>query len=282
MGLAQVLDVDVVAYGGAIARRVVGAENLDGRTLRCGLEDEGYQVRLRVVVLPEPPARTGHVEVPEARPGQPAGFADGADEPVYGELGGAVRVGRHGRGRLLDRDLLGLPIDGGRGGEHEPPGICFPHGLQEIERPADVVTVVALGLLYGLADQGKRREVEHPVEALGECLADESGVHQIPGDQAPPFWYGLSVPFGEVIEHGCLVARFDELGGDDATDIASPAGYEDPHRPSIFPRSVSAVVSGKTSMMNAPAPVSLPARYLSLSAVRFGGEKLLWEWGAPS
>src|SRR5215210_4901748 len=271
MGLAQVLDVDVVAYGGAVARRVVGAENLDGRTLRCGLEDEGYQVRLRVVVLPEPPARTSNVEVPEARRGQPAGFADGADEPVYGELGGAIRVGRHGRGRLLDRDLLGFTVDGGRGGEDEPPGMCFPHGLKEVARPADVVAVVALGLLHRLPDQRERREVKHPVEACGECLPDKSGVQEVARDQARPFWYGLSMPFGEVVEHGCLVARFDELGGDDATDVAGPAGHEDPHRRSIFPRSVSAVVSGRTSMMNAPAPVSLPARYFSLSAVRFGG-----------
>ena len=36
-------------------------------------------------------------------------------------------------------------------------------------------------------------------------------------------------------------------------------------------RSVAAVSSGSVSLMNAPAPASEPARYLSLVAVRFGG-----------
>src|SRR5215212_9097312 len=223
------------------------------------------------MILPEPAARPRNVEVTQARRGQPTGLGHGADEPVHGELGTTVGVCRQSRSRLPHRHLLRLPIDGRRGREDEPPRTGLAHRVEQVERPADVVAVVTLGLLHRLADEGERREVEHPVEALGECLADESGIQEVSRDQARPFWYGLSVPFGEVVEHGCLVARFDELGGDDATDVAGPAGYEDPHRFSIFPRSVSAVVSGRTSMMNAPAPVSLPARYFSLSAVRFGG-----------
>ena len=113
--------------------------------------------------------------------------------------------------------------------------------------------------------------MEHPVEAFGERLAGESGIHEVSMDQARPFGDGPSVPPGEVVEHDRLVACPGELGGDDATDVAGTTGYEDSHRPSIFPRRVSAVFSGSTSMMNAPAPVSLPAWYFSLSAVRFGG-----------
>src|SRR5918995_1653276 len=101
MGAPEVFDVDVVAYGGAVARRVVRAEDLHGRALRRGPEDERDQVRLRLVVLPKPAARPRHVEVAEARRGQPTSPAHGADEPVHGELGAAVGVGRQGRGRLL-------------------------------------------------------------------------------------------------------------------------------------------------------------------------------------
>src|SRR5215203_1741706 len=166
MGAAEVFDVDVVAYGGAVARRVVGAEDLHGRALRCGLEDEGDQVRLRMVILPEPACRSRYVEVAEARRRQPTSPAHGADEPVHGELGAAVGVGRQGRGRLLYGHLLGLPVDGGRRGKDEPPCTRFAHCLQEVERPAHVVAVVALGLLHGLPDEGERSEVEHAVEAL--------------------------------------------------------------------------------------------------------------------
>jgi hypothetical protein len=45
------------------------------------------------------------------------------------------------------------------------------------------------------------------------------------------------------------VARFDELGGDDAAYVACPASYQDLHWLSIFPRRVSAELSGSTSMM---------------------------------
>src|SRR5215211_1428405 len=249
MGAAEVLDVDVVAHRGAVSRRVVGAEDLHGRALRRGLEYEGDQMRLRMVILPEPAARTGHVEVAEARRGQPAGLADGADEPVYGELGAPVGVGRQGRGRLLYRNLLGLPVDGGCGGKDQPPCTRLAHRLQKVERPADVVAVVALGLLHRLADEGERREVEHTVEAFGERLAGEPRVYEVSLDQSRPFRNGLSVPFGEVVEHDRLVAHFDELGGDDATDVARPPGYQDLHWLSIFPRRVSADLSGSTSMM---------------------------------
>src|SRR5215211_5218803 len=271
MGAAEVFDVDVVAYGGAVARRVVGAEDLHGRALRCGLDDEGDHVRLRMVILPEPACRSRYVEVAEARPCQPTSPAHGGDEPVNGELGAAVGVGRQGRGRLLYGHLLGLPVDGGRRGKDEPPRTRFAHRLQEVERPAHVVAVVALGLLHGLADEGERREVEHTVEAFGERLAGESGIYEVSLDQARPFWDGLCVSFGKIIQHHRLVACFDELGGDDATYVAGPSCHQDLHEPSIFPRRVSALTSGRTSMINAPAPVSLPARYFSLSAVRFGG-----------
>src|SRR5215211_6457351 len=171
MGAAEIFDVDVVAYGGAVACRVVGAEDLHGRALRRGLEDERDQVRLRMVVLPEPPPRPRHIEVAKARRCQPTSPAHGADEPVHGELGATVRVGRQGRGRLLYGHLLWLPVDGGRGRKDEPACTCFAHRLQEVERPADVVAVVDLRLLYCLADEGERSEVEHAVEALGERLS---------------------------------------------------------------------------------------------------------------
>src|SRR5215203_2195105 len=244
---------------------------LGWRVLRRGPENEGDQVRLRMVVLPEPAARPRHVEVAEARRRQPTSPAHGADEPVHSELGAAVRVGRQGRSCLLYGHLLWLTVDSGRRRKDEPPCIRFTHRLQEVERPADVVAVVDLRLLYGLANEGECREVEHAVEAFGEHLTGKSGVHEVSLEKAGPFGDGLTVSFGEVVEDDRFVARFDELGGDDATDVASPSCHQDLHEPSIFPRRFSALTSGRTSMMKAPAPVSLPARYFSLSAVRFGG-----------
>src|SRR5215207_5072000 len=211
MAAAEVFDVDVVAHGGAVARRVVGAEDLHGRALRRGPENEGDQVRLGMVVLSEPVARPRHVEVAEARRRQPTSPAHGADEPVHSELGAAVRVGRQGRSCLLYGHLLWLTVDSGRRRKDEPPCIRFTHRLQEVERPADVVAVVDLRLLYGLANEGEGREVEHTIEALGKRLAGESGVHEISLEKVSPFGDGLTVSFGEVVEHDRFVASFDEL-----------------------------------------------------------------------
>ena len=49
---SQILDVDVVADGGAVGGRVVGAEDFHGFSLpEGGLEDQRDQVRLRLVIL---------------------------------------------------------------------------------------------------------------------------------------------------------------------------------------------------------------------------------------
>src|SRR5215211_8432393 len=79
MGAAEVLDGDVVAYRGTVARRIVGAEDLHGRALRRSPEDEGDQVRLWMMILPEPAASARHVEVAEARRGEPTSLTDGTD-----------------------------------------------------------------------------------------------------------------------------------------------------------------------------------------------------------
>ena len=119
--LAEVLDVDVVAHGGAVARRVVGAEHLDVLAhAGGGLEHERDQVRLGLVVLAQLPARARDVEVAQRRGGQPVRAALVADHQVDRELGRAVGVDRRGRLVLGDRDGLRLAVGRAGGGEHEP------------------------------------------------------------------------------------------------------------------------------------------------------------------
>ena len=68
----EVVDVDVVAHRGAVARRVVGAEHLHVvADAGGGAQHERDQVRLRVVVLAERPAGAGDVEVAQRRRSQP-------------------------------------------------------------------------------------------------------------------------------------------------------------------------------------------------------------------
>src|SRR5918997_1452833 len=247
VGPAQVFYVNVVADGGAVAGRVVGAEDLHRFSCtRGGLEDYRVQVRLRLVVLPERPANTRDVDVPQARRRQAPRPRDVTYQAVDGELGVAVGVGRPGWVCLEDGNPLRLPVDGGRGGEDETGHAGLPHRFEQLERTAHVVPVVALRLLDGLGHKRERREVEHPVVALGERLRHELPVEQgAPGEPRAP-GHGVLVALGEVVEDDRLVAGLDELGGDDAPDVPRPARDEQLQAPapSTALRSVPAVSSG--------------------------------------
>ena len=109
VGAAEVLDVDVVAHGGAVARRVVGAEHLHVVAhAGGGPQHQRDQVRLGVVVLAEVPARARDVEVAQRGGGEPVGAALVADHAVDRQLGVAVGVDRRGGHVLAQRRRLGL------------------------------------------------------------------------------------------------------------------------------------------------------------------------------
>jgi len=73
---------------------------------------------------------------------------------------------------------------------------------------------------------------------------------------------------GEVSEWKSLAKQdCNELGGGAPKNLKSKI-----YNPRIYnPRNVFAVTSGSVSLINAPAPASLPARYFNLFAVRYGG-----------
>ncbi|HEX5975406.1 MAG TPA: NAD-dependent epimerase/dehydratase family protein [Rubrobacteraceae bacterium] len=69
---------------------------------------------------------------------------------------------------------------------------------------------------------------------------------------------------GSVVAHQLVEAGHETVVLDNLAK-----GHEE--APSTAARRVFAVSSGSASTIYAPAPVSLPARYFSLSAVRLGG-----------
>ena len=94
-----------------------------------------------------------------------------ADHAVDRELGVAVRVDGGGGDVLGHRDLLGLPVDGAGGGEHEPADAGLAHRVEQVERADVVAAVVALRVRDGLGHQRQRGEVQDAVEAVGEGVA---------------------------------------------------------------------------------------------------------------
>src|SRR5215207_6148833 len=273
MGTSEVLDVDLVADSAGVGRRVVRAEDLHRAPLPCRPEHERDEVGLGLVGLSETSAGTGDVKVAQAGSRQTPRLRYRPDHPVHRKLRCPVGVARQRRGHLRDGNLLGLPVDGGRRGEHKPLYSSLTHRFEQVEGSADVVAVVALGLLDGLAHQREGGEVQDAVEASGEDDFQPFCVEKVGLDEAGLFGDGPLVSFREVVQDGCLVARFDELVGDHAPDVACPARDQELHVVALSTASLSvpAVASGRASTMYAPAPVSLPARYFSLSAVRLGG-----------
>src|SRR3712207_3865538 len=167
------------------------------------------------MVLAEAPARPRDVEVAQAGRGETPGRGDGPDHAVHRELGGAVGVGRE-RGRGLGYwHLFRLAVDRGGRGEDEPGHPGLDHRLQQVQGAADVVAVVALRLLDGLADQRERSEVQDSVEALRNGAARTLVVEQVARDEPGPFRDRRLVSLREVVQDHRLVAGLDQLVGED-------------------------------------------------------------------
>jgi hypothetical protein len=184
---------------------------------------------LGLVILARVTRGSGDVEVPQAHRPEPVGEAEVADHPVDGELGGAVGVRRARRGVLADRDLVGLPVDRARRGEHEPCDAGRVHRLEQVERAGHVRAVVALGVAHRLRDERERREMEHAVEPLADRLGHLRLIAQIGFDEPGVGGDRLAVPALEIVEHDDLVAALQKLPGDDRSDVAGAAGDEQFH-----------------------------------------------------
>ena len=172
----EVGDVDVVADAGAVRGRVVVTEQLQLLPLPGGdRKRDRDQVALRVVPLADQRAvaaavRAGHVEVPQRHRGQPVRPGLVTQRVVDRELRGGVRVRWPGLRGLLDGQLVGIAVDVGGGGEHQPPYPGRAHRVEQPQRADEVVLPVPFRLLHRLAGEDQAGEVQYPVEARVEHL----------------------------------------------------------------------------------------------------------------
>ena len=256
--------MDVVAHGGAVARRVVGAEHLDvlahaGR----GLEHERDQVRLGLVVLAQLPARARDVEVAQRGGRQPVRAALVADHQVDRELGRAVGVDRRRRLVLGDRHDLRLAVGRAGRGEHEPADAVRAHRVEQVERADEVVAPVALRVLDRLRHERERREVQHAVDAGERARPARPASSSETSTCSAAVRDGARVAAREVVEHDDLVAGFEQLLGDHRADVARAARHEDPHsgrhrRMGGCIRRLAAVLAVAFAVLVAPAAAQDP------------------------
>ena len=224
----EVLDVDVVADRGAVGRRVVGAEDLRGRCLPSAARRTfGIRWVSGSWSSPRPPLAPATLKYrrltapsPCAMQKSPIIPSTASFEAPYALAGLGRPSRRSGPRRAARRPRRSRRTRGGdAGGDHR---------LEQVQRPADVRPVVALGVADRLRHERERREVQHAVEPVGQraWTASRSSRSATTSGACRD---RLAVPPLEVVEHDHLVAGREQLAGDDRADVAGAAGDEQLH-----------------------------------------------------
>ncbi len=232
--------MDVVAHTGAVGRGVVVAEDGQARAPADGhLGHVRHQVvghAARILADASALVRAHRVEVAQdARLPAGLGRRHVAQDRLADQLGLAVRI-RGARGRVLaDRQHVGLAVDGGAGAEHDAVDFVGPHRGAESQQAADVVGVVAQGLLHRLAHGLERGEMDDG----GDAMAREDGVHRVGVADAGALEDGrlagqllqavehLGRAVGEVVQADDVVARGQQFQPGVGGDVAGRASEQD-------------------------------------------------------
>lgn len=111
----------------------------------------------------------------------------------------------------------------GRGcrGEDETPDSVAQHRIEEIDSRGDIGTVISAGLLDGLLDEAKGREVHHGIDLIfaKDCVQCRMVV-QIDLAKARLRMDGFAMAFREVVEGDYTVASVNQDLGARAADIS--------------------------------------------------------------
>ncbi len=231
--VGQVLDMDIVADGGAVGRRIVGAEDVDGGAPpERGLQHERDEVGLGLVLLADLALGigAGGVEIAQRRVAQAPRGPEPVQHALDHQLRFAIGVDRALRRVLGDRHLVRQAIGRAGRGKDDMPHARLAHRLEQRQAVGDVVAEIKRGLLHRLADIGEGREMHDrgdlvPAHGLGE----ERAVGEVAHDERPPA-HGCAVAAAEIVVADGLIAGAGQRLGGVAADIAGAAGNEDLRR----------------------------------------------------
>ncbi len=229
VGICEVFDVDVVADTCAVGRGIVGPEDRYARAGadRCLAGDFHEQCRGGVgVAHGAPRIAARNVEVAKRHVAQPGCCGQVAQHPFAHELGRTVGVDRFRRGILAGVAAIRDPVDGSSRGEHKVAHTGLVAALQQVARPAGVVTVVLEGLGDRLRHDRMRGEVQNGVDAvLEQQPRDERPVPSVTDDQRRVLDCAAEAG-GQIVEYHDGVAARPKLPGDVAADVAGAPGHE--------------------------------------------------------
>ena len=225
--------MDEVADARAVGRRIVGAEQGEGRAeAKRGIGRQRQQMGLRIVRLADRPAgvRAGGVEVAQGRRAQAAtgGLGERLLDPGLRLGVGADRRDRMGLGQQVG---LRQPIHGAGTREDESLDVMPQRRVDQGVRLGHVVVEVALGLPDRFADFYVAREVDHrPRPVAREHLVEPRLVADVAALQRPPLHRPV-VAFLQRVVADRPVASLGQRLADVAADIAGAAGDQDCDHP---------------------------------------------------
>ena len=177
MRIGKVGDMDVVAHGRAVRRRIVGAEDFQRRRdAERRLDRQRNEMGFRIVVLADLAIGIGArgVEVPQRDPLQPVRVAEPRQHPLGLELAFAVRVDRVCRRAFGDRHLGRCSVHGACRGEHQLGDAGLRHHFQEIDGAGDVVAEIPGGVFDQLADIGECGKMQDGFDLDSDRSPDEA------------------------------------------------------------------------------------------------------------
>ena len=226
--------MDEVADAGAVSGGPLDTRDGEGGVLHPGVDHLAEHVGgvFDLLAGTQLGIRADRVEVPQAECLEVGGVGGVTQDVLHHELGGGVRAAGVQRGVLGHLELVVGGVDRRRGGKQDPVDVVALHALQQLDRLADVVLVVAQRVGDRLRDDDLGRAVHDGVDALlGEDAIEQvliGDVALVEGAVADEFASSRR----QVVQNDDLVARFLTGRGHRRPDVAGSAGDENPHESS--------------------------------------------------
>jgi len=231
VGARQIQHVDVVPDAGAIRRRVVRTEDLDGGSLALGhFQHQGDEVCLGGMVFPQLRAAPRRVEIPQGCDTQAQQTVHPLQGTFHQELGIAVRIGGDLGVFLIDGGVFGIPVGGGSAREEE---LLHPVGgeaVQEHHGPRGIVHEEPARIDHALPGLGVGSEVHHRFEGcLDEELIQQAPIAEVPLEEGGSRMDSLPMPLLQAVQDRDRMPLLDQQSHHMTADVPGSSGHKNMH-----------------------------------------------------
>ncbi|QTK81258.1 Hypothetical protein AT6N2_L0316 [Agrobacterium tumefaciens] len=161
--IGKIADVDVITNARAIGGVIIRTENVQLRQLGSGSHQRTRdQMGFRLVPFIKLAIRIGSRRIEVAQCHEPQAIGSGIvfQRHLENQLGSPVRVDRHLRSFLADRQLRRHAIGCAAGRKHQTADIFVEAGIQQRQAPGNIVAVIFARILHGFTDIGIGRTMD--------------------------------------------------------------------------------------------------------------------------